>query len=151
MPNHLIPALLLLLSMALVLGFRPKLFRNRAARWLAGGACVLVIGLSLPYDGLDFSQLKRIKLLLAAATAVLLLLRQFRVPRALEPATYRGALCALAALSVITYLNFFAYHGGGLFVHRHDVAHYYLGAKYYVTKQFQLEELLSKINKALNV
>jgi hypothetical protein len=72
MHNHLIPALLLLLSVALVLGFRPKLFRSRAARWLAGGACVLAIGLSLPYDGLDFSQLKRIKLLLAAATAVLL-------------------------------------------------------------------------------
>jgi hypothetical protein len=28
-------------------------------------------------------------------------------------------------------LNFFAFHGGGLFVHLHDVAHYYLGAKYY--------------------
>jgi len=72
MHNHLIPALLLLLSVVLVLGFRPKLFRSRAARWLAGGACVLAIGLSLPYDGLDFSQLKRIKLLLAATTAVLL-------------------------------------------------------------------------------
>jgi len=71
MRNHLIPALLLVLPAALVRGFRPKLFRGRAARWLVGGACVLAIGLSLPYEGLDFSQLKRIKLLLAAATAVL--------------------------------------------------------------------------------
>jgi hypothetical protein len=50
MHNHLIPVLLLLLPVALVLGVRPKLFRTRAARWVAGGACVLAIGLSLPYE-----------------------------------------------------------------------------------------------------
>jgi hypothetical protein len=131
MQNHLIPLLLLVIAAALALGFRPKLFHSRVARWLAAGAGVLAIGLSLPYDGLDFSQLKRIKLVLAAATALLLLLRRLRIPRALKPATYRGALGVLAALSVATYLNFFAFHGGGLFVHLHDVAHYYLGAKYY--------------------
>jgi hypothetical protein len=131
MPNHLIPVLLLVVCITLALGLRPQLFGSRSARWLAGAACVLAVGLSLPYEGLDFVRLKRIKLLLAAATALLLLLRHFRNPRVMKPAVYRGALCALAALSTATYLNFFAYHGGGLFVHLHDVAHYYLGAKYY--------------------
>ena len=131
MHNHLIPVLLLVVAIALIMGLRPQLFRSRVARWLAGGACLLAIVLSLPYQGLDFVQLKRIKLLLAAATVLLLVLRQFRVARVMKPAVYRGALCALAALSTATYLNFFAYHGGGLFVHLHDVAHYYLGAKYY--------------------
>ena len=103
-------------------------------RWIGGGVLLLAVALSLPFEGIDFVYLKRIKLLLAAATALLLLLRHLKLPWALERSTYRRLLTALATLSSLVYLNFFAFHavgGGRTFVHLHDVAHNYLGAKYY--------------------
>ena len=45
--------------------------------------------------------------------------------------TYRRTLGALASLAAIAYLNFFSFHGERTFVHYHDVAHYYLGSKYF--------------------
>jgi hypothetical protein len=112
--------------------FRLRFAWRRATGWLVAGGCALAIAWNLPYEGLDFLYLKRIKFVLAVVTALLLLSRHLQIPKAsMQVSTYRGALCALAALSVATYLNFFAYHGGGLYVHLHDVAHYYLGAKYY--------------------
>ena len=71
---------------------------------------------------MDFRELKHMKGLIAAATAILLLTRSTR-PRA--------DLSALATLSFLVYLNFFAFHGERTFVHLHDVAHYYLRANYY--------------------
>ena len=41
-----------------------------------------------------------------------------------------AVLVILAAAAAFSYLNGFAFHGSGHFVHDHDVAHYYLGAKY---------------------
>ena len=131
MHNQLIPLLVIVVLPALYLGHRLGLFGRRSARWAAGAALGLAIVLSLPFEGLDFVHLKRVKLLLAAATALLLLLRHLKVPWALGRARYRALLAVLAVLSATTYLNFFAFHGERTFVHLHDVAHYYLGAKYY--------------------
>jgi hypothetical protein len=131
MHNQLIPLLVIFVLPALYLGQRLGLFGRRPARWMAGALLGLAIVLSLPFEGLDLVQLKRVKLLLAAATALMLLLRHLKVSWALDPARYRGFLAVLAALSAVTYLNFFAFHGARTFVHLHDVAHYYLGAKYY--------------------
>jgi len=131
MYNHLIPLIVLVVLPALYIGSRQGLLRSQPARWLAGGALLLAVALSLPFEGMDFLYLKRIKLLVAAATALLLLLRHLKVPWTLERTRYVGLLAILAALSVVVYLNFFAFHGERTFVHLHDVAHYYLGAKYY--------------------
>ncbi len=131
MHNQLIPLLVIVVLPALYLGHRLGLFGRRSARWAAGAALGLAIVLSLPFEGLDFVHLKRVKLLLAAATALLLLLRHLKVAWAQGRARYRALLAVLALLSATTYLNFFAFHGERTFVHLHDVAHYYLGAKYY--------------------
>jgi hypothetical protein len=131
MHNQLIPVVVLVVLPALYVGSRLGLLRGRPPRWAAGGALLLAVALSLPFEGMDFLYLKRIKLFLAAATALLLLLRHLKVPWALERARYVGLLAILAALSVVVHLNFFAFHGQRTFVHLHDVAHYYLGSKYY--------------------
>src|SRR5207249_1196016 len=44
---------------------------------------------------------------------------------------YRGLLAILAALAWIAYLNFLSFHGARTYMHLHDVAHYYLGSKYF--------------------
>lgn len=134
MHSQLVPVLILLVLPALYLGHRLGLLAEPRLRWIGGSALLLAVALSLPFEGIDFVYLKRIKLLLAAAAALLLLLRHLEVPWALERSTYRGTLTALAVLSALVYLNFFAFHavgGGRSFVHLHDVAHNYLGAKYY--------------------
>jgi hypothetical protein len=134
MYSQLLPVLVLLVLPALYLGHRLGLLADRRLRWIGGGALLLAIALSLPFEGIDFVYLKRLKLLLAAAAALLLLLRHLKVPWALERSTYRRLLAALAVLSTLVYLNFFAFHAVGgerIFVHLHDVAHNYLGAKYY--------------------
>ena len=131
MHNQLIPLVVLAVLPALYLLGRLGLFRWRIARWLAGIAIALAAFVSLPFEGMDFVHLKRVKLLLAAATALLLLLRHLKLAWALDAVRYRSLLAVLAALSAATYLNFFAFHGARSFVHLHDVAHYYLGAKYY--------------------
>ena len=134
MHNHLVPVLVLLVLPALYLGHRLGLLADRRVRWIGGVALLLAVAWSLPFEGIDFVYLKRIKLLLAAATALLLLLRHLKLPWALERSTYRRLLTALAVLSTLVYFNFFAFHavgGGRSFIHLHDVAHNYLGAKYY--------------------
>jgi hypothetical protein len=134
MHNHLVPVLVLLVLPALYLGHRLGLLADPRVRWIGGGALLLAVALSLPFEGIDFVYLKRIKLLLAAAAALLLLLRHLKLPWALERSRYRRLLGALAVLSALVYLNFFAFHavgGGRSFVHLHDVAHNYLGAKFF--------------------
>jgi hypothetical protein len=85
-------------------------------------------------EGVDFALLEPMKGLLAGATALLLVLRYAKVSWALDRASYRGLLTVLATVSLVAYLNFFAFHGAGAqraYVHLHDVAHNYLGARYY--------------------
>jgi hypothetical protein len=43
----------------------------------------------------------------------------------------RVVLVVLVVLSATAYFNLFQFHGVGTLVHYHDVAHHYLGAKYY--------------------
>ncbi len=131
MHNQLIPILLLLVLPALYLGHRSGLLGDHRVRWVAGIGLAGAVAWSLPYEGVDFLYLKRMKLLLAAAIAVLLLLRCYRIPWTLRAGPFRAVLTALAALAAVVYLNFFSFHGERTFVHLHDVAHYYLGAKYY--------------------
>ena len=134
MHTHLIPVIVLLVLPALYFGHRLGVWADRRWRWVAGAVLVAAVLVSLPYQGVDFAHLKHMKLILAAATALLLV--AYRLGPAWRPGgtRFRVALGALAALSLVVYLNFFAFHGSGgvrAFVHLHDVAHNYLGAKYY--------------------
>ena len=117
---------------------RDRLTRDRWAleRWARGiGAAALAAAVvwSLPWQGLDFLLVKRINLLIAAATALLFLLRHYRVPWACRRPRRLAVLTAIAAIAIVNYFNYFAFRGHGqrAFVHLHDVAHYYLGSKYY--------------------
>ena len=129
MANVFVPTLLILLLPGAYLAHRLGWWqrpRSRVGLMVAGlGITVL----SLPWGGLDFQDIKRLNLLITAATALLLLLCALRIPWATE--RRRWALWPLAALAVINYFNYFDFHGERTFVHLHDVAHYYLGSKYY--------------------
>ncbi len=131
MPNHLVPVLLLVVFPALYFAGRLGWLRHRGVRWLGGGALAAAVVLSLPYEGVDPASLKNLKLLLAGAAGGLLWLRHLRVPWLLERGREVAVLTPLALLSSIVYFNFFAFHTEWRFVHLHDVAHYYLGSKYF--------------------
>ncbi len=133
MRNHLIPVLFLVILPALYFARRWRWWSHRSVRWSGGLALVAVVAWSLPWQGVDFVVVKRVNLLLAVATAGLLLLRHYGVPWACRRRRRVAILAALATIAVVNYFNYFAFHGHGrrVFVHLHDVAHYYLGAKYY--------------------
>ncbi len=133
MRNQLIPILVLLVLPALYFARLWKWPANRRGRWLAAGALGLAVVWSLPWQGVDFAVVKRVNLLIAAIAALILLLRHHRVPWACRRRRRLAILAVLATLAIVNYCNYFAFHGHGrrAFVHLHDVAHYYLGAKYY--------------------
>ncbi|MCP3962618.1 MAG: DUF2029 domain-containing protein [bacterium] len=133
MRNLLLPVLLLAVLPALYLCHRRGWLERPLVRWLAGIAVLAATVWSLPWQGVEFLYVKRINLLIAAAAALLLVLRHYRVPWTLSPVRRLVALGCLAGLAVVNYCNYFAFHGHGdrVFVHLHDVAHYYLGSKYY--------------------
>ncbi len=132
MHRPFVPAVLLLMLPALLAACRLGWMRYWSVRLallaLAGAIAVW----SAAVGGMDFDHLKRVKMLLAAATAAVL------AARALGALTDRRQrlviLAALAASAGFVHSNFLAFHGSGgvrEFVHLHDVAHYYLGSKYF--------------------
>lgn len=131
MRQLLVPVLVVLVFPALYLSSRLGRPRRRALRWLGAAALVAIVASALPYEGVELPYLKRIDLFLSAAVAAVLLASHFRLGGLERPAKLRGTLLVLAAFAVTTYFNFFSFHGERTFVQLHDVAHYYLGAKYY--------------------
>jgi hypothetical protein len=82
----------------------------------------------------DFTYLNRMKLGIACVVALLLLLRRFDVGGMRQPRRTLIAWALLIPAACVIHLNFFAFHGTGstrVYVHLHDVAHYYLGSKYF--------------------
>jgi hypothetical protein len=126
-----VPALLLIVLPAVYfLGVRGLLRR----RSIVAGCVLAAAGLlwsALPANGLDYVYIKRFNLLLAGVTVSLIVMRGFGVGPLTERRVWRPALVTLALLAAVAYVNFFAFHGFGTFVHLHDVAHYYLGSKYF--------------------
>jgi hypothetical protein len=92
---------------------------------------LVLIVRGLPLEGVGYPVLKRLNLLLSAAMVMALLLLHAGAPWWTRAREYLRFLIALGVASVVVYLNFFAFHGGRTFMHRHDVAHYYLGSKYF--------------------
>jgi hypothetical protein len=131
MRGPLLPVLLLAVLPAAYFALRLGLLRRPAARWTAAALAALAILWALPWGGVDFVYLKRLTLVLSLAAMAVVLLRYYGGAFALSARQYTAALAGLAAASLTVYLNFFSFHGQHTWVHLHDVAHYYLGAKYF--------------------
>jgi len=131
MHNLLIPTLILVVLPVLYVGYRLGLWRRRSWRWIGGGVLVFIVALSMPFAGVDITSANRIKLFIAGGTCLVLFLRYARVRWLADRKRYLGTLASIAVLAVVTHLNFFSFHGERTFVHLHDVAHYYLGSKYF--------------------
>ena len=124
-------ALFLAVLPLLYFAHRLGAFEHAWGRRAVIGLALAILATQLPWHGLDFALIKRLNLLIAGATVLVLALRGAGASCLSSRASYRRALGALASLAVVAYLNFFAFHGERTFVHYHDVAHYYLGAKYF--------------------
>ncbi len=131
MHNHFVPVLLLVALPVLYFASWLGWLHRPWVRWIGGSALAGVVALSLPFEGVDTDSLRHFKLLIAGTTTGLLLLRYWRVPWILKPGREMAVLTPLAALSLVVYFNFFAFHPGQRFMHLHEIAHYYLGSKYY--------------------
>jgi hypothetical protein len=129
MRTLLVPVLLVGVIPGLLLAHRLGLLRRRAGQVGVTALAMIAVLAALPFQGLAIGDLKRIQLLIAGAATVLLAIRHLQSGRA-RP-WYRPTLLGLTALAVLVQVNFFAFHGQRVFVHLHDVAHYYLGAKYF--------------------
>lgn len=109
----------------MLLAWKTGGLRSPAIRWALGALVVGILVSRSPDDGFSLAELDRVKLVLAAAATILVACRD-RLPR-----EARGfALGLVAAVSLLAHVNFLAFHGRGVFVHGHDLAHYYLGSKY---------------------
>ena len=131
---HPFVPLLVLLIAPLACSPSGEVLRARQILWiiLAGVAALLVW--SAWAGGVDFALLERMKLLVATAAIVVVGCRSLRLAGMADRRVYLGSLSLIAAVAWVVYPNFFAFHGIGrerVFIHLHDVAHYYLGAKYF--------------------
>jgi len=102
-------------------------------RWGLGLCGVAVLGAGVIAGGVDYPYLKRMNLGLAVAVALVVALHRLGAGW-LDRRRYRAALVALAVVAWVVHLNFFAFHGTGqtrTYLQLHDVAHYYLGSKYF--------------------
>jgi hypothetical protein len=131
MRGAFVPLLVLLVLPGAFAAWRLGLLRLRVVRWAVFLLALAALVLAQPAEGLDFVYLKHMTLFLSAAAIVLVLARHYGGRFAPTARQYLGALAALAAASLTVYLNFFSFHGAHTWMHLHDVAHYYLGAKYF--------------------
>ncbi len=90
--------------------------------------------------GVDFAHLDRMKIFAASCAIAVIAGRALGLAVLAERRVYLASLSLIAAIAWILYSNFFAFHGIGrerVFVHLHDVAHYYLGSKYFPELGYQ--------------
>ena len=134
MHHPFLPLLLLVLAPLVYFSARLGGLQRRSIRWGLAACAALVLGAGLLAGGVDYLYLKRMQLAIAALVTIVLLLRYLNTAGLGDTTRYRRYLAAIAALSWVIHLNFFAFHGTGdvrTHVHLHDVAHYYLGSKYF--------------------
>src|SRR5262249_32821338 len=89
-----------------------------------------LVVLRFPRAGVASISLSRIDLLIAGAVVMILWARSQAVAWSCKTSRYRRALAFAALASTVSYTNFFDFHRGS-WIHFHDVAHYYLGSKYF--------------------
>lgn len=127
MKNLLIPALVVFVLPLLYFGRRLDLHKDPLIRRISLAGLLLVVLLSMPWAGLDFDDLKRMDFFICAALA----LAYYAAHRGWCPRPSTRVLGLTAVAAVVIYYNFLAFHGNRVWVHLHDVLHYYLGSKYY--------------------
>jgi len=111
--------------------WRLGLLRARLGQALALALTTAALATPMPWSGTDFAYLKRANLMLALAAVALLSARGLGLAWLRSGRRELLALGGLAAASLVIYTNFFSFHGQRTWIHYHDVAHYYLGAKYF--------------------
>ena len=131
MRHSIVPLAVLVVLPITYFAWRLGFLRKGRVLWVGGAAIALLLAINLPFQGVDFIYIKRLNLFIAAAAVLLMLLRYLEVPWILEPGKYLTVLVGLAVTSAVVYLNFFSFHGERTYIHYHDVAHYYLGSKYF--------------------
>jgi hypothetical protein len=125
--------LILVVAPLALLAWRAGLPRVAVAGIAWGGAAGAAVW-SGWQGGVAFAQIERATLWVALAAASLVAARGLGLAGLAERRRYLGCLSLLAAVAWVLHFNFFAFHGIGkqrVFVHLHDVAHYYLGSKYF--------------------
>jgi hypothetical protein len=112
--------------------------------WLSIAPLLAAVVVSLLFSawsgGVEFALLDRLKALVAAAAIALVACRSFRLAGMADRRVYLASLSLIATVAWVVYANFLAFHGIGrerVFIHLHDVAHYYLGAKYFPELGYQ--------------
>jgi len=131
MHHPFVPLVFLLWAPLAYFAYRLGLARHPVVRGVLIGCGVAVLAVAVGSGGVDFLYLKRMKLFLAGATAFVVWLRHARAAGLSDRRRYRAALWILALCAWTVHLNFFSFHGARTFMHIHDVAHYYLGSKYF--------------------
>jgi hypothetical protein len=130
MHHPFVPLLLLVLVPLGYFLYRLGCLQRNVARGIILVCGGLIVAVSVFAGGSTFLYLKRIHLLVAVATALIVWLRHSHGVLA-DQRHYLRVLGALAVVAWITHLNFFSFHGARTYLHLHDVAHYYLGSKYF--------------------
>lgn len=125
-------ALFLFVVPLAVVAHRLGWLANRLGRWvcLLLGAAAIVISLPWRY-GLDLDGVKQINLLLCALATLLLSLRHLQWGWCRRQSFYSGCLAALALVATLNYVNYFSFHGARTFLQQHELAHYFIGARYF--------------------
>jgi hypothetical protein len=101
---------------------------------------LVVLAASAWAGGVPFAQLDHMKMIVAAAAIAAIACRSLGLAGLGERRAYLTTLSLIAAVAWVLYSNFLAFHGIGrerVFIHLHDVAHYYLGAKYFPELGYQ--------------
>lgn len=131
MHHPFVPLLLLGFLPLAYLAHRRGVLGHPAARWLLAGTGLAVLTAGAYAGGMDFAVLKRIKLGIAIVMAAWLFWRQQAPAGVAWARSIPAWLPALTVMAWVVYFNFFSFHGARTYVHLHDVAHYYIGSKYY--------------------
>jgi hypothetical protein len=94
-----------------------------------------VLGAAIAAGGVEFDYLNRMKMMIAASVAALAVGRRRIFAEGVEGRRpYLLTLGWIAVFAWVVQLNFFSFHGTGqtrVYLHLHDIAHYYLGSKYF--------------------
>jgi hypothetical protein len=127
MASAIIAVVILVVLPLWYLGRRLGLDRSPLLRIIGPLFLLSLVALEAPWGGLDIDSLDRMKLFLAGWT---LLLTASKGRGELGGTTYFRLLVGTSVAAVTIYFNFFSFHAGQ-FLHYHDIAHYYLGSKYF--------------------
>jgi len=90
MRHSLVPLVVLVILPFAYFAWRLGLLRKGRVLWVCGAAMALLLAIHLPFQGVDFTYIKRLNLFIAGAAVLLMLLRHLEVPWILNPLTGNG-------------------------------------------------------------